>query len=70
MDKRYGTDLVIEAMKRALKQQKKWNYAEGILKNWANENVKTLQDVEALETEFNNRKTTNKSNKEIDWDDL
>jgi len=65
-----GSELVVEAMKRALKQQKKWNYAEGILKNWANENVKTLQDVEALETEFNNRKTTNKSNKEIDWDDL
>jgi DnaD/phage-associated family protein len=66
-----GSELVVEAMKRALKQQKKWNYAESILKNWANENVKTLQDVEALETEFRNRKKNNKKSiQEIDWDEL
>ncbi|WP_368941923.1 DnaD domain-containing protein, partial [Bacillus cereus] len=27
-------ELVQAAMERALKQQKKWNYAEGILKQW------------------------------------
>jgi DnaD/phage-associated family protein len=45
-------ELVIEAMKRALAQQKKWKYAEGILKNWANRNIKSLNDVQALDLEF------------------
>ncbi|MED3026194.1 MULTISPECIES: DnaD domain protein [Bacillus cereus group] len=48
-------ELVIAAMERALKQQKKWNYAEGILKQWANNNIRTLADVEASETEFKNK---------------
>ncbi|MBL3200221.1 DnaD domain protein, partial [Klebsiella pneumoniae] len=43
-----------------LKQQKKWKYAEGILKQWANNNVKTLQDVEALELEYQRNKGVNK----------
>jgi DnaD/phage-associated family protein len=51
-----GTELVIEAMKRALKQQKKWNYAEGILQDWLRNNVRTLSDIEAYETEWKNRK--------------
>lgn len=49
-------ELVIAAMERALKQQKKWNYAEGILKQWANKNIKTLGDVEALEAEYQRNK--------------
>lgn len=53
-------ELVIAAMERALKQQKKWKYAEGILKQWANNNVKTLQDVEALELEYQRNKGVNK----------
>lgn len=48
-------ELVIAAMERALKQQKKWNYAEGILKQWTNNNIRTLADVEASETEFKNK---------------
>jgi DnaD/phage-associated family protein len=63
-----GSDLVIEAMKRALREQKKWNYANGILKDWANNNLRTLKDVEAYETAFKNKRK--KKNKEIDWDDL
>lgn len=43
-------------MERALKQQKKWNYAEGILKQWTNSNVKTLSEVEALESEYQRKK--------------
>lgn len=53
-------ELVIAAMERTLKQQKKWKYAEGILKQWANNNVKTLQDVEALESEYQRNKGVNK----------
>ncbi|PFE42463.1 DNA replication protein [Bacillus cereus] len=49
-------ELVIAAMERALKQQKKWNYAEGILKQWANKNIKTLNDVEAAEAEYQRNK--------------
>ncbi|MFB6649196.1 DnaD domain-containing protein [Bacillus toyonensis] len=49
-------ELVQAAMERALKQQKKWNYAEGILKQWANKNIKTLGDVEALEAEYQRNK--------------
>lgn len=45
-------ELVIAAIERALKKQAKWNYAEGILKQWANKNIKTLSDVEALEAEY------------------
>lgn len=53
-------ELVIAAMERTLKRQKKWKYAEGILKQWANNNVKTLQDVEALELEYQRNKGVNK----------
>ncbi|PFC97715.1 DNA replication protein [Bacillus cereus] len=53
-------ELVIAAMERTLKQQKKWKYAEGILKQWANNNVKTLQDVEAMELEYQRNKGVNK----------
>ncbi|MEJ9210095.1 DnaD domain protein [Bacillus smithii] len=63
-----GSELVIEAMKRALREQKKWNYANGILKDWANNNLRTLKDVEAYENAFKNRRK--KNNKEIDWDEL
>ncbi|PEA75133.1 DnaD domain protein [Bacillus wiedmannii] len=55
-------ELVQAAMERALKQQKKWKYAEGILKHWANNNVKTLQDVEASEAEYKKRKKGAKQN--------
>ncbi|MDA2526413.1 DnaD domain protein [Bacillus cereus] len=51
-----GEELVKAAMERALKQQKKWNYVEGILKQWANNNVKTIQDVESLESEYKRNK--------------
>ncbi|MBJ8039015.1 DnaD domain protein [Bacillus cereus group sp. N17] len=53
-------ELVQAAMERALKQQKKWNYAEGILKQWINNNVKTLKDVDALETEYQRNKGVKK----------
>ncbi|MEK4002976.1 DnaD domain protein [Bacillus sp. FSL K6-2822] len=58
-------ELVQAAMERALKQQKKWNYAEGILKQWANKNIKTLSDVEALEAEYQRNKGA-KNNAESD----
>ncbi|MBF7155737.1 DnaD domain protein [Bacillus albus] len=58
-------EIVIAAMERALKQQKKWKYAEGILKQWTNNNVKTIQDVEASEAEYKNRNKGAKHNDPI-----
>ncbi|HDR4464502.1 TPA: DnaD domain protein [Bacillus cereus] len=52
-------ELVIAAMERALKKQAKWNYAEGILKQWANKNIKNLNDAEALEAEYQRNKGAN-----------
>ncbi|MED3586572.1 helix-turn-helix domain-containing protein [Bacillus thuringiensis] len=48
-------ELVIAAMERALKKQAKWNYAEGILKQWVNNNVKTVSEAEAFEIDFKNK---------------
>ncbi|KGT40576.1 DnaD domain protein [Bacillus cereus] len=48
-------ELVIAAIERALKKQAKWNYAEGILKQWVNNNVKTLSEAEAFEIEFKSK---------------
>jgi DnaD/phage-associated family protein len=43
-----NNELVIEAMKIALKAGKKWNYAAGILKDWHRNNVKTVDEARAL----------------------
>ncbi|WP_229706165.1 DnaD domain-containing protein [Anoxybacteroides voinovskiense] len=59
-----GEELVIEAMKRALKQNKSWGYAEGILKDWAKHNLRTLTDVETYEKEFH-RKREEVGNREV-----
>lgn len=53
-------ELVQAAMERALKQQKKWNYAEGILKHWSNNNIRTLDDVTASEEEFKRKQQSKK----------
>ncbi|WP_240371711.1 DnaD domain protein [Anoxybacteroides rupiense] len=57
-------EIVIEAMKRALKQQKKWNYAEGILQDWKQHNLQTIEDIEAYEREFH-RKREEVNNHEV-----
>ena len=66
-------ELVIEAMKLALKANKQFNYAEGIMRSWTHNNIKTLDDVRAAEAEFENKrsnKSKRKSVDEIDWDNL
>lgn len=65
-----GEVVVIEAMKRALKQQKKWNYAEGILKQWVNNNIKTLQDVLVSDKQFKQKQepsTPKRNDKHLDY---
>ena len=56
-------ELVIESMKIALKANKKFNYAEGILKDWYRNNIKTLDDVQAKETE--RKKGSNKGDGKV-----
>jgi DnaD/phage-associated family protein len=50
-------EVVIEAMKIALSRNvRKWSYVTGILRDWFDKNAKTLDDVLALQKEFENSK--------------
>lgn len=50
-----GVELVVEAMSRAVKEQKGFRYSEGIMKNWANRNILTMESVRADDIAFQNR---------------
>lgn len=64
-------ELVIESMKLALKANKQFNYAEGIMRSWLRNNIKTLKDVRAAEVEFeSNKKNKRQTVDDIDWDNL
>lgn len=54
--------IVVEAMKLALENNaKNWKYTETILRNWTEKKAKSLNDVQALVAEFNQKKTKNNS---------
>lgn len=55
--------LVIEAMKRSLRQNKNWGYAMGILKEWHKDNIRTLHDVEVRDKSFQQNKKKNGMNR-------
>ena len=55
----YGFDasIIVEACKHAIRQKPQdanFNYVNGILENWHNENVHTLADINRLDQEFYN----------------
>lgn len=50
-----GVELVIEAMSRAVKEQKGFRYSEGIMKNWAKRNILSMEAVKADDAAFQNR---------------
>ncbi|GGJ91098.1 hypothetical protein GCM10007063_12220 [Lentibacillus kapialis] len=51
-----GETLVLDAMKRALEQQKTtWRYVKGILKAWAKKGITTVEQAAADEMAFRNR---------------
>lgn len=52
----YGYELTLEAMKRAVRQQKNFRTALNILDYWSRNGVKTLADAEAESKAFNQRK--------------
>ncbi|ARI75659.1 DnaD domain-containing protein [Halobacillus mangrovi] len=55
-------DIVIESMKIALMHNKPFfQYCEGVLKRWKNQNVRSIQDVNALEVQNRKKQQPTKS---------
>ena len=52
MSKKFGDELVIEALKQAGFYNKQYGYAKTILKRWANEGIDSLEKVEAEQAKF------------------
>ncbi|WP_052144900.1 DnaD domain-containing protein [Halalkalibacter okhensis] len=50
-------EVVMLAIKKALRKQKRWDYAEGILKKWSNQNLTTIQAIESSVTHFQKHQT-------------
>lgn len=55
----YLDDLPLEVIKEALvrtaRKQKKWDYAKGILNNWIDEHLDTLEKIKAKDLEFKSK---------------
>ncbi|WP_181350507.1 Lin1244/Lin1753 domain-containing protein [Thalassobacillus sp. CUG 92003] len=47
-----GQELLIEAMKKAALSSKSYSYANGILKDWYRNNIRTLGDIHASEEQY------------------
>ncbi|MCP3028789.1 DnaD domain-containing protein [Halobacillus sp. A5] len=55
-----GDPLVVEAMKRSLDRNKPtWGYVKSILQSWINKGIQTIEQAEAEEVEYKNRKSNN-----------
>ena len=57
----YGLELIIEAVKRAVKRQREYGYAQGILKSWNRSGIKTLEQAKAEEVSFQNKSQNNQN---------
>jgi DnaD/phage-associated family protein len=55
-EKDLNSDMVVEAMKISLQQNKNWKYATGILRDWHKNNLKSLEDVQAYNLKYEGRK--------------
>ncbi|MGX9819197.1 DnaD domain-containing protein [Lactococcus lactis] len=71
--KDYGLELIIEAIKRAVKRQREYGYAQGILKSWNNKGIKTLDQAKAEEVSFQNNQNKFQQQKPVkkapEWTD-
>ncbi|MCT0050052.1 DnaD domain protein, partial [Lactococcus lactis] len=47
--------------KRAVKRQREYGYAQGILKSWNNKGIKTLEQAKAEEVSFQNKSQNNQN---------
>ncbi|WP_436855198.1 DnaD domain protein [Staphylococcus caeli] len=60
-----GEEIVIAALKEAVNQNvTNWNYTNAILKSWYNDNIKSIEDIEARK---NKREKANTSKEDDDW---
>lgn len=59
--KDYGLELIVEAIKRAVKRQREYAYAQGILKSWNRSGIKTLEQAKAEEVSFQNKSQNNQN---------
>ena len=57
----YGLELIIEAVKREVKRQREYAYAQGILKSWNRSGIKTLEQAKAEEVSFQNKSQNNQN---------
>ncbi|WP_173915941.1 DnaD domain-containing protein [Halobacillus sp. Marseille-Q1614] len=71
-----GDPLTVEAMKRSLDRNKpRWGYVKSILQSWVNKGIQTIEQTEAEEVEYKNRRpnearyTRQPQNQEVipDW---
>lgn len=54
----FNEEVVVKAMQIAIESNNRnYSYMRGILKNWYQNNVKTLEDIQALDAEHQNKKT-------------
>src|SRR5690625_2180723 len=58
-------ELVIESMKIALTNNKQFNYAEGILRDWYKRNIRTIDDVAAARKEFERKRNPATRKREV-----
>jgi DnaD/phage-associated family protein len=47
--------VIVEAIQRAHNKRKNWDYAKGIIANWLNRSIKTLDAVKQEDTDFAER---------------
>ena len=63
--------IVKEALKKSAEQNaKNFKYTESILKSWEKRGVKTVEDIKALDTEFEKNKSTHKNKRSVPDNEL
>lgn len=59
----FGDEIVIEALTRSIDRNKpSWGYAKSILNSWRNKNIKTMEQIQAEDTEFKSRQQARYAN--------
>ena len=51
----FPLEVIKEALVRTARKQKKWDYAKGILNNWIDEHLDTLEKIKAKDLEFKSK---------------
>ena len=63
----FPLEVIKEALVRAARKQKKWDYARGTLNRWLENKLDTLEKIKANDLEFkNNNQTMKQTNKKFD----